>query len=94
MNGGGKMRLNKRENVWMRKLNTWIPESELEAIRRVKGDISVSLFVRRAIKKVLSAEGEQGTNQTPKAAFVPNVHTEDVVKTTTTLASKREVEAL
>jgi hypothetical protein len=44
----------------MMKLNAWIPEPELEAVRQVKGDISTSLFVRRALKKaVIEAVKEQ-----------------------------------
>jgi hypothetical protein len=87
------MRLNKRENVWMRKLNAWIPEPELEAVQEVKGDISTSLFVRRAIKKavnearMLSArEGERLPAKSPQpAVVVPNATT-----TTTTPTSNRE----
>jgi hypothetical protein len=35
---------------------TWIPESELELINKLKGDISLSLFIKRAIRKVLKEE--------------------------------------
>jgi hypothetical protein len=50
---------------------TWLPVTELEQINRLRGDISISLWIRRAIQNALS-EGE-GTNQTPKAAVVvPN----------------------
>lgn len=55
----------------MKKLNAWIPESELEAVQEVKGDISTSLFVRRAIKKAVNEakitllEGSQVTNSDP-----------------------------
>ena len=75
-----KKRLNKRLNVWMTKLNAWIPEPELEAVQEVKGDISTSLFVRRAIKRAVNearnallAEG-RGPNQSPPQA-VPNATT-------------------
>jgi hypothetical protein len=91
-----RQRLNKRENVWMMKLNAWIPEPELEAVRRIKGDISTSLFVRRALKKAVIeakqntlSEGD-GTNQTPKAAAVvfPNTTT----TTPTQVTNSEEVE--
>jgi hypothetical protein len=89
------LRIAKRTNVTMAKVCTWIPLTEYQAINKAKGDISASLFIRRAIKKALLAE--EDSTHTPETAnvVVSNVHTEDdVVKTTTTLASKREVEAV
>ena len=55
------------------KASTWILENELETINRLKGDISVSLFIKRAIRKAIAEEnimpsGSQATNQDPRAA--------------------------
>jgi hypothetical protein len=61
----------------MIKVSTWMPVEQLEEIKKVKGDISTGLWIRRAIQNSLS-EGE-ATNQTPKAAPV-----EEVVTPTTT----------
>jgi hypothetical protein len=49
----------------MTKVCTWIPLTEYEAINKSKGDISASLWIRRAIQNALS--GEQVTNQ-PRTA--------------------------
>jgi hypothetical protein len=38
----------------MVKLCTWLPMTELEEINKVKGDISTSLFIRRAIRKAIN----------------------------------------
>lgn len=72
------------------KASTWIPRKEYEQIERMKGDISVSLWIRRAIRKELS-EGRRATNlQTPEAAV------EAVTATTTPQkeATPKEVEAV
>jgi hypothetical protein len=46
------------------KASTWIPKEEYDEIERIKGDISVSLWIKRAIRKALLAEeGRQATNQ-------------------------------
>ncbi|MDQ3966801.1 MAG: hypothetical protein M3275_00215 [Thermoproteota archaeon] len=76
----------------MRKLNAWIPEPELEAVQEIKGDISTSLFVRRALKKAVNearkalSEGDRLPAKTPRAAIVPNANT------TTPQADSKEVE--
>jgi hypothetical protein len=65
-------RLSQRTNQWMKDVRSWVSEEELEQIKRVKeDDISISLWVRRAIKKTLSeavkeqkgVERSQVTNQ-------------------------------
>ena len=56
----------KRYNMKHVKASTWIPEDEMEQINRLKGDISTSLWIKRAIRKALS-EGEDSTH-TPRAA--------------------------
>ena len=53
------MGLNERDNVWMKKLNAWIPAQELQAVEEVKGDISMSLIVSRAIKKAVNETKQQ-----------------------------------
>jgi metal-responsive CopG/Arc/MetJ family transcriptional regulator len=40
----------------MSKISVWLPTSELNKIDDLKGDISRSLFVRRAIRKAISEE--------------------------------------
>lgn len=72
------------------KASTWIPKEEYDVIEKIKGDISVSLWIKRAIRKAPSAEGEKGTNQAPKAAYA----TESVHHTTSTPRNTEEVKAV
>jgi hypothetical protein len=69
-------RLSQRTNQWMKDVRSWVTEEELEQIKRVKGDISISLWVRRQIKKGL-LEGSRVTNSDPhqQQAVVPNAYT-------------------
>jgi hypothetical protein len=45
----------------MIKVSTWLPVTELEEINKVKGDISVSLFIRRAIQKAIKNDAMMTT---------------------------------
>lgn len=45
------------------KASTWIPEEEYEAINRLKGDISTSLWIKRAIREAI-AKGEREGGKT------------------------------
>jgi metal-responsive CopG/Arc/MetJ family transcriptional regulator len=79
----------------MSKISVWLPTSELNKIDDLKGDISRSLFVRRAIRKAISEEyavpsGLKATNQTPRAATAP----EAVEATTATTTTKEEEAAV
>jgi hypothetical protein len=44
-----------------------MPVEQLEEIKKVKGDISTGLWIRRAVQKTLS-EGRAATNRDPPAA--------------------------
>lgn len=70
---------NKTKHV---KASTWIPKKEYDEIERIKGDISVSLWIKRAIKEKLALG--RTTNLTPEAAVVE--------ATTTTNQQRKEVE--
>jgi hypothetical protein len=85
-------RLSETTNQWMKSVHSWISEEELEQIKKVKGDVSISLWVRRQIRKALSSEGGLPATSPETANVVPNVHA-DVVKTTTTTPGK-EVEVV
>jgi hypothetical protein len=66
---------------------TWIPKEEYDQIERIKGDISVSLWIKRAIRNALSVEGERLPAKTPQPA-APNT------TLSTPQASSKEVEAV
>jgi hypothetical protein len=68
----------KRFNVKHVKASTWIPEDEMQQIHRLKGDISTSLWIKRAIRNALLEEGRQAANQDDpinQPAVVPNAVT-------------------
>jgi hypothetical protein len=61
----------------MIKVSTWLPVLQLEEINRVKGDISTSLFIRRAIQKATDdnnvttttlSEGDKVNSHSPKSS--------------------------
>jgi hypothetical protein len=90
-------RLSQRTNLWMRKVNTWVSEEELEAINKVKGDVSVSLWIRRAIRNALSAEegrGATNSNRPSQAASYATVRTTTTTTTTPHQASNSEKEVV
>jgi hypothetical protein len=72
----------------MSKISVWLPTSELNKIDDLKGDISRSLFVRRAIRKAISEEenvvpsGKGLPTDSPDAA--PAVEEAVATQTTTT----------
>jgi hypothetical protein len=69
-------RFSQRTNLRMRPVNSWVSEHELEQIKKVKGDVSISLWIRRQIRKAL-LEG-RATNQDPQpATVVPNANPQD-----------------
>jgi hypothetical protein len=68
-------RLSQRTNQWMRAVNTWLSEEELEQIKKVKGDVSVSLWIRRQVRNALSEGDNRLPADSPKAASVPNATT-------------------
>jgi len=86
----------------MTKICTWLPASELEAINRLRGDISASLFVRRAIQKAindiatpLNGGGGLPNHNPPASAAISSPAVE--VNTTTThpgSAKPKEAEAV
>jgi hypothetical protein len=78
-------RLSQRTNQWMRPVNCWVSEEELERIKKVKGDVSISLWVRRQIRKAL-LEGSQITNSDPNQPAYSN----DATTTSTTTPSANE----
>jgi len=48
------------------KASTWIPETELEQINKLRGDVSISLFIKRAIRNAIKEEEEEEEeNQEP-----------------------------
>jgi hypothetical protein len=49
------------------KASTWIPENEMQMIERLRGDISTSLWIKRAIRKAL-LEGERFPANSPQPA--------------------------
>ncbi|MDQ4066582.1 MAG: hypothetical protein M3114_03230 [Thermoproteota archaeon] len=62
----------------MTKVCTWIPLTEYEAIDKSKGDISASLWIRRAIQNALS-KGDGLPARAPQRAAYPNT-TKEVVE--------------
>ncbi|HYZ59007.1 MAG TPA: hypothetical protein VE544_05045 [Nitrososphaeraceae archaeon] len=80
------VRIAKPSQTLMTKVCTWLPVTDYEAIIKIKGDISASLWIRRAIKNALS-KGEDSTH-TPQTAYA----TESVDTTATTLQGSKTLE--
>jgi hypothetical protein len=78
----------KRFNAKHVKASTWIPEDEMQQIHKVKGDISTSLWIKRAIRNAL-LEGRRATNSED-----PNQPASNSVTTTTTTPRDQEVEVV
>ena len=66
----------------MTKTSIWLRMDEFEAINRLKGDISTSLWIRRAIRSALSS-GKGLPTDSPEAASTTAVVEETVVTPTT-----------
>ena len=47
----------------------WLPVTELEEINKLRGDISVSLWIRRAIRKAIGEENEEEEGQKGEGGF-------------------------
>jgi hypothetical protein len=91
---------NKNIDQMMTKASVWLQTKELERLDNLRGDISRSLFIRRAIRKVLlstSTTSEHENENVPPGKRLPAqspqaaTAVEDVATTPTTT---KEVEAL
>jgi hypothetical protein len=89
-------RLNKRTRQVMYKANTWISQEELEAVNNIKGDITISLFLKRLIRKALAEERRERENA-PSGLQVssqnPQTAAPEVVNTTATPQGTNQEEA-